>query len=64
MALCSNGEYGVDEGLIFSYPCRVENGELVIVEGIEFNEFSKNKLELTLTELKEERDSVKSMGLI
>ena len=39
----SNGEYGVDKGLIFSYPCRTENGKLVIVEGIEQSEFGKAK---------------------
>ena len=64
LALCSNGEYGVDEGLIFSYPCRVEGGVLKIVEGIEHGEFAKEKFEATHNELKEERDTVKELGLI
>ncbi|MFZ8932335.1 MAG: malate dehydrogenase [Bacteriovoracaceae bacterium] len=64
MCLTSKGEYGVDEGLIFSFPCRVENGELKVVQGIEHNEFGKEKLSATLTELQGERDTVKSNGLI
>ena len=65
LARCSQGEYGVDEGLIFSYPCRVENGKLFVVEGVEHNsEFSKEKFDATLVELREERDAVKELGLI
>jgi malate dehydrogenase len=64
MCLASNGQYGVDEGLIFSFPCRVENGKLVVVEGIEHNEFGTEKFEATLAELKTERDTVKKLGLI
>ena len=64
MCLASNGQYGVDEGLIFSFPCRVENGELKIVEGVDHNEFGKEKFQATLTELKSERDAVRDMGLI
>ena len=64
MCLASNGEYGVDKGLIFSYPCRVEAGKLQVVEGIKHNEFGQEKLKLTLEELRGERDAVKSLGLI
>lgn len=64
MCLSSNGEYGVDKGLIFSFPCRVEGGKLRVVEGIQHNEFGKEKFNATLEELRSERDSVKSMGLI
>lgn len=64
VALCSNGEYGVDEGLIFSYPCKVVNGELQVIEGIQHNDFSQKKFQATLEELKSERDSVKELGLI
>lgn len=64
MALCSNGEYGVDEGLIFSYPCRTENGEVKVVEGIEHDSFGKEKFNATLEELRSERAIVKSKGLI
>lgn len=64
MARASRGEYGVDEGLIFSVPCRTEKGQCKVIEGIEQNEFGKGKIALTLNELREERQAVKELGLI
>jgi len=64
VAKCSQGEYGVDEGLIFSYPSRTEKGELKVVEGIKLNEFGQQKFQATLNELREERDAVKALDLI
>ena len=64
VAKCSQGEYDVDEGLIFSYPVRVKNGDLQVISGIEHNEFGQAKLQATLDELRHERDTVKEMGLI
>lgn len=64
MCLTSNGEYGVDKGLISSYPCRVEGGKVKVVEGIEHNEFGQEKFKLTIDELRSERDAVKSLNLI
>jgi len=64
MALCSSGQYGVDEGLIFSYPCRVENGQLKVVEGVTHTEYGSEKFKATLEELNNERSTVKEMGLI
>jgi malate dehydrogenase len=64
MCLSSNGEYGVDKGLIFSYPCRTEGGKIKVIEGIKHNEFGQEKFKLTLDELRGERDAVKSLGLI
>jgi malate dehydrogenase len=61
---CSHGEYGVDPGLIFSFPSRTENGVSRIVEGIEHDEFGRGKLAVTLEELRKERDAVKELGLI
>ncbi len=61
---CSNGEYGIDENLIFSYPCQLKNGELHVVEGLEHNAFGQAKIDATLQELRAERDAVKEMGLI
>lgn len=60
----SEGEYGIDEGLIFSFPCRTEKGQLKVVTGINHNEFSRQKLQITLDELRAERDAVKELGLI
>ena len=64
MCLASKGEYGVDEGLIFSFPCRVENGVVKVVEGIEHNDFGTEKFNTTLEELRAERNTVKELGLI
>lgn len=64
MCLASNGEYGVDKGLIFSFPCRTEGGKIKVIEGIKHNDFGQEKFKVTLDELRGERDAVKSLGLI
>lgn len=64
VARCSQGEYGIDEGLIFSFPCRTEGGQLKVIAGIEQNEFGQEKIQVTLDELRQERDAVMEMGLI
>ncbi|RMX17641.1 malate dehydrogenase [Legionella jordanis] len=64
MCLSSEGQYGVDEGLIFSFPCRRAHGEIKVVEGLPFNEYSQSKFHATLEELRQERDTVKELGLI
>lgn len=60
---CSSGEYDVDEGLIFSFPCRTEQGQVNVVPNITHNEFSEEKLIITLEELRQERDTVKKLNL-
>jgi malate dehydrogenase len=60
----SNGEYGVDPGLIFSFPSRTDGGVSRIVEGLAHDEFSTRKLHATLEELRKERDAVKELGLV
>ena len=64
MGICSTGQYDVDEGLIFSFPCQTKKGRLSVVEGVKHNEFGKEKVKATLKELSEERDAVKQLGLI
>lgn len=65
MCCYSDGKnYGVDKGLIFSFPCRTENGKVKIVKGIEHNEFGQAKIQATLDELRSERDAVKALGLV
>lgn len=64
VARCSEGEYGIDKGLIFSFPCRTEGGKLKIVAGLTQNEFSQEKIKITLDELRQERDAVMQLGLI
>jgi malate dehydrogenase len=64
MAVPSDGSYGVEEGLISSFPCRCSGGAWEIVQGLELNDFSRSKLEATVKELQEERDAVKELGLV
>lgn len=64
MCRASQGEYGVDEGLIYSFPCRTENGKIEVVSGIQHNEFAEEKLRLTLEELRAEHSAVSELGLI
>lgn len=58
MGVYSDGSYGITEGLIYSFPCRCKNGEWEIVQGLDINEFSRQKMEVTEAELTEERDAV------
>ncbi len=64
MAVPSGGQYGVEEGLISSFPVRLSGGEYEIVEGLEIGEFAQSKIDLTINELNEERDAVKKLDLI
>jgi malate dehydrogenase len=64
MAVRSNGEYDVDEGLISSFPLRVSGGSYEIAEGLELDEFARGKIDATVGELRDERDSVRELGLV
>jgi malate dehydrogenase len=64
MAVCSDGSYDVDEGLISSFPCTCSDGEWKIVEGLEINDFSRERIDASVGELREERDAVRELGLI
>ncbi len=64
MCVCSQGEYGVDEGLIFSYPCRTDSGVVSVVTGVEHNDAAQAKLQATLDELRQEKQAVTALGLI
>jgi malate dehydrogenase len=61
MAVPSDGSYGIAEGVIYSYPVTVTNGDYQIVQGLAVDEFSRKRMELTLAELHEERDGVKNL---
>jgi malate dehydrogenase len=61
-AILSDGSYGVNQGLIFSYPLRSSgNGDYEVVQGIELDEFSQQKIQATREELAMEREAVKEM---
>ncbi len=61
MGIYSDGSYGIQEGLIYSYPCVCKNGDWEIVQGLDVNDFSRERMTATETELAEERDAVKHL---
>ena len=61
VAICSNGEYGVNKGLISSFSVRNDGAKLEVAEGLEFAEYSRSKINQSVAELKEERDLVSAL---
>ena len=61
MGIPSNGEYGIPAGVIYGFPVTCENGEYKMVEGLEIDEFSRERMTHTLNELLEEQDGVKHL---
>ena len=64
MGVPSDGSYGVPEGLICGFPCTCAGGEYSIVQGLEIDDFSRSKIDASVAELTDERDTVSSQGLI
>jgi malate dehydrogenase len=64
MAVASRGHYGVEGGIISSFPCTTSGGDYEVVDGLELTEFSKERLDATVEELKQERDTVKQLELV
>lgn len=62
VCVCSDGSYGIDEGLIASFPVRTEDGKSwSIVPGVPLDEFSRGKVETSVQELREEREAVSGL---
>ncbi len=61
MGIPSDGSYGIPEGIIYGFPVTTEGGEYKIVQGLEIDEFSRERMTHTLNELLEERDGVKDL---
>ena len=61
VALCSDGSYEVEEGLISSFPVRVRGGKREIVQGLQINDFSRAKIDASIAELKEEKSLVSDL---
>ncbi len=61
MGVISDGSYGIEQGLIYSFPVTTANGEYTIVQDLPIDEFSRGKMAATETELKEERDAVQKL---
>lgn len=61
MGIPSDGSYGIEPGIIYSYPVVCKNGKYEIVQGLEINEFSRERMQVTEAELREERDEVSEL---
>ena len=64
VALPSPGVYGIEEGLVCSLPCRSVDGHWQVVEGLQINEFSRQRIDASVAELRGERDAVAALGLL
>ena len=63
MGVCSDGSYGIESGLIYSFPCTCDGGDWKILQGLEISEFSRSKMLATESELIEERQAVSELLL-
>ena len=61
MAIPADGSYGIEPGIIYSYPVRISAGKYEIVQGLEINDFSRERMQATETELREERAAIESL---
>ncbi len=64
MGVPADGSHGIGEGIIAGHPCTCSGGEYSIVEGLEIPDFSRERIDASVMELQEERDSVSQLGLI
>jgi malate dehydrogenase len=64
MGVPSDGSYGIPDGLICGFPCTCAGGEWSIVQGLELDDFSRSRIDRSVAELTEERDTVAGQGLI
>jgi len=61
MGIPSDGSYGIEEGLIYSYPVSCSNGVYQIVQRLAIDDFSRERMDLSAAELREERDGVREL---
>jgi len=61
MAIPADGSYGIEKGVIYSYPVRCSNGEYEIVQGLEISDFSRERMQATESELREERAAIEHL---
>jgi malate dehydrogenase len=61
MGVPSDGSYGIEEGVIYSYPCICRGGEYEIVQGLQINDFSRERMSATDREMREEREAIKDL---
>ena len=61
MAIPADGSYGVEPGIIYSFPVRCSNGDYEIVQGLEIDDFSRERMDATEAELREERAAIEEL---
>ena len=61
MGIPADGSYGIEPGVIYSYPVRCANGRYEIVQDLEINAFSRERIQATEAELREERAAIESL---
>jgi malate dehydrogenase len=64
MGVCSDGSYGIPEGLIAGFPVTTTKGAWSIVDGLDLDDFSRARIDASVAELAEERDTVQELGLL
>ena len=64
MGIPSDGSYDIEEGVVFGFPVTCSNGSYEIVQGLDMNDFSRARLEVTVNELGDERATIKQLGLV
>jgi malate dehydrogenase len=64
MGVPSQGWYGIDEGIVSSVPVRLSGGSYTVDENVEVGEFAQSKIDITVGELREEREAVQKLGLV
>jgi malate dehydrogenase len=64
MSIPSDGSYGVEEGLISSFPCVCRDGRYEIVQGLDLDAFSRGRIDASVAELASERDAVRELGFV
>jgi len=64
MAVFSDGSYGVEQGVVSSFPMRLSDGSYEIDQGLEVGDFARSKIDATVAELVEEREAVRELGLV
>jgi malate dehydrogenase len=64
MAVSSDGSYGIEEGILCGHPCQCTGGDYSIVEGLEITDFSRERIDASVEELRSEREAVAGLGLL
>ena len=61
MGIPADGSYGIEPGIVYSYPVRCTGGDYEIVQGLDINDFSRERMSATKVELREERAAIESL---